>query len=786
VSKDDVSGHHSLRQTGSLTVAALELAELGVPVFPLKANKRPCQDGGFKVATTDLSVVARLFADPLASLIGVPTGAVSGFDTLDIDPKNGGNDWLRENEHRLPDTTRVQTRSGGVHFRFAHSPGVGNSASRIAPGVDVRGDGGYVVAWDAHGFGTSGVTHAAWPAWLLLANLRNINPNTPVPAAEDLSPPDAASLLALLDTMPNPESVTRDDYTAVNLAVQGCIRSLESLGRDVDPSAVYDAAAEWSSKWDSGGASSFEIERARWDEDWSLRDRDISGWKHLLGLAQRFGADVSVFTLATAAAEFGALPPEPYEASEASEPSEASTPAVTRRPIELSVSEDSEDAVADGFAKDMHREILYDHSTSAWVAWAASAGLWRRDETGRGPAAIRMYIRQARALFGGTNKAMASASFISAVERLAKNDPRLAVSSAVWDTDPWLLGVPGGVVDLRTGEVLPGDPARRITKQTAVAPAAPGTPAPLWQSFLVSATGDDNELIGYLQRFAGYCLTGDISEEIFAFLYGEGGGGKGTFCGAVQAVMGAYGLRVSIDTFSANSRQNPEYARASMAGARMVTASETKNNSGWDEASLKEFSGNEGAISAREPYGKIFEYSVQFKIAILGNYAPSTRGRDKAMERRLHVVPFDHKPARPDTKLKDKLRAEYPAILRWMIDGCLAWQRDGLKMCSAVEIASAAYFEEQDSVQAWANECLVLAGGLRTKRSELVSDYNRWLRENNEKAVSAQAFCESARRLLRLTDKMVNGIRLFDGAALKGRDAAIPAAEFSDVSALLG
>jgi hypothetical protein len=312
-----------------ITTAALELAARGIPVFPLKANKRPCQVGAWKDASTDQAAVARLFADPLASLIGVPTGAVSGFDILDIDPRKGGDLWERENAQRLPATRTHATRSGGTHYLMRHTPGCGGtSADRIAPGVDIRSDGGYAVWWPAHGFATAGTLHAPWPDWLLLANLRNINPNTPVPNAEDLSPPDAASLLALLAVMPNPESVTRDDYTAVNLAVQGCIRSLEALNRDVDPSAVYDAAAEWSARWDSADASDYEAERVRWDEDWSTRDRDISGWRHLLGMAQRFGADVSAFTLAAATAEFGALPPEP-ESAVVSTPPAALRPAIT-------------------------------------------------------------------------------------------------------------------------------------------------------------------------------------------------------------------------------------------------------------------------------------------------------------------------------------------------------------------------------------------------------------------------------------------------------------------------
>ncbi|HBK06390.1 MAG TPA: hypothetical protein DDZ81_11075 [Acetobacteraceae bacterium] len=766
----------------ALLDSALELAELGIPVFPLKSNKRPCQEGAFHDASSDPETVRRLFADPLASLIGVPTGAASGIDILDIDPKSGGDLWLRENEHRLPAARRHHTRSGGVHLFFVHTAGMANSASRIAPGVDVRGAGGYFVWWPAAGFFVTGDAWATWPAWLLLDALRNINPNTPAVNAEELSPPDADSLLRLLAIMPNPAETTRDEYTSVNLAIQGCVRALEALNRLDDPTPIYDAAAEWSARWDSADAGDFQAERARWDDDWSTRDRDVSGWRHLLSMAGKLGADVAAFRLADVAAEFGALPDEP-ETPGAARPA-ALTPA--RAPAELSVTEPTEAGTALGFAKDMHGRVAYDHSAGAWTLWDAKAGAWIQDTTGRGFATILEFVAQTRALFGGGEKALAAISFASAVERAAKTDPRLAVSSGVWDPDPWLLGVPGGVVNLRTGVLQNADPAHRITKQTKVAPANPGTVAPLWLAFLASATGGDASFVAYLQRLVGYCLTGDVSEEMLAFPYGPGGTGKGTLFGTVASIIGAYGLQMPIETFSKNSRQNPEYARARMVGARMVMASETESASGWAESSLKEFSGNEGTISAREPYGKMFNYRPQFKILILGNHAPALKGRDTAMERRLHVIPFEHPPAVRDATLKARLRAEWPAILRWMIDGCLLWQRDGLGMCRAVEAASRAYFEEQDSLKAWAAERLEIGAGCRAKRADLFSDFSAWCRANGEPASSAHEFYESVCRSLNLNHaKGADGVRYLKGADIRKEGRVIPAAEFSDVSALL-
>jgi len=122
----------------------------GVPVFPATVNKRPCCKDWANVATTDPDALARLFSDPRAALVAMPTGAVSGADVLDIDPRHGGLDWYEANKYRLPPTRTVRTRSGGLHLYFQHAVGLRNSVSRIAPGVDIRADGGFVIRWDAH------------------------------------------------------------------------------------------------------------------------------------------------------------------------------------------------------------------------------------------------------------------------------------------------------------------------------------------------------------------------------------------------------------------------------------------------------------------------------------------------------------------------------------------------------------------------------------------------------------------------------------------------------------
>jgi predicted P-loop ATPase len=295
----------------SILESALDLASRGIPVFPLNASRKPACDHGHLDASTDPAAVRRLFATPLAWAIGVATGERAGFDVLDVDPRNGGGAWLAENEPRLPMTRRHHTPRGGVHFLLAHAPGMRCSTGQIALGVDIKADGGYATWHPANGLHAEGEGWAPWPDWLLVAALRSRHSPARAPAApEERAPPSAAALVEVLHALPNPAGTTREDYTGLNLAVQGCIRALEALDRiEGGAEAIRDAAAGWCARWDSDRAAGVETELARWDSDWSTRTADLTGWPHVLGLAARFGVDVSGHRLAAAAAEFAELPP---------------------------------------------------------------------------------------------------------------------------------------------------------------------------------------------------------------------------------------------------------------------------------------------------------------------------------------------------------------------------------------------------------------------------------------------------------------------------------------------
>jgi putative DNA primase/helicase len=425
----------------------------------------------------------------------------------------------------------------------------------------------------------------------------------------------------------------------------------------------------------------------------------------------------------------------------------------------------TEDAVALAFAQTYAGQLVFDHTADNWFIWRD--GRWSRDDRDSVFDTGRSFTRAVRAKLSDPPAALAKVAFASAVERAAKTDPKLAVSHEIWDCNPWLLGTPAGVVDLKTGETLDAAPDLYISRTTAVAPATPNTATPIWSRFLRDATNGDADLQRFLQRLAGYALTGCVNEEVLTFLYGPGGNGKGVFIRVLNAILGDYAVAAPIEVFTAGSRINLEYYRASLPGVRLVTASETEAQATWAESQIKEMTGFEAPLSARHPYGRPFTFFPQFKLVLVGNFAPKLKGRSPSMERRLRVVPFNHVPQNPDRDLKKKLEAEYPAILRWMIDGCLAWQKDGLGTAAAITAATSTYFEQQDAFRRFVDEMCILDKGLSLKPGILLTSFNNWAKANGEEAVGSNAFAELTDRFPGLAREKSNGVRLVRGIGLK-------------------
>ena len=284
---------------------------------------------------------------------------------------------------------------------------------------------------------------------------------------------------------------------------------------------------------------------------------------------------------------------------------------------------------------------------------------------------------------------------VANVVGLARSNPALVATVEQWDADPFGSGAEtrqdhAMTIDLRSGAQR--DPIRATTspRWSRSRPRPPGTPAPLWTAFLDRITGGNVELQAYLQRVAGYCLTGSVKEHVLFFLYGTGANGKSVFVNTLVGIWDDYAVTISTDMLmvSQTDRHPTEIAR--LRGARLVVGSEVETGRTWAESKIKSLTGGD-RLQGRFMRQDFFEFDPQFKLMVVGNNKPSLRGVDEAIRRRLHLIPFTVTipPAERDPELPEKLKAEWPAILRWAIDGCLAWQREGLNPPPAVRDATA-------------------------------------------------------------------------------------------------
>jgi putative DNA primase/helicase len=682
----------------TLAEAALAYARAGWAIFPLwgtdengqclcpkgadcpkkNAGKHPLTDqrlgltNGLKHATVDIVVISLWWDTHPLSNIGLATGEISGVDGLDIDTRGGGFDtwqFLRETHGEIPESTpSTRTGSGGRHFFFAHAEGLGNSAGRIGEGVDVRGDGGYVIlppSVSGSGIYSWVVTpdlvdqelHVvceSWPDWLLDAARNPNSTSSRGPSTEWKNGPTFqeggrnSKLTSNAGTLRRRGWDEAEIYTALSaFNQQRCVPPLpEAEVQSIASSVMSYTPSENLYEWTDLGNT------RRMVKEYGADLRYCFGWKKwLCWTGKRWAWDNSGEIMRRA-----------------------------KYTTDMILAE--AEAIEDGEERDKQKK----------------------------------YGRKCQ-----------SSNRLDAMVKLATSEPDVLVDHTALDAHPYLLNVRNGTINLRTGELQPHNPDNYLTTMIDV-DYDPNAQAPLWERVVSAAMLDKPELVDFIRRSLGYQVTGSVDEDRFFLWWGSGANAKSTIQEALLDVLGPYAGVTDPNLLMESRSENHPTGLADLFGKRIVFAQETGFGRALNETLVKQLTGGD-RVKARRMREDFWEFNPTHKLVIVTNHKPQIRDNGAAFWRRVVVVPFRRvfAPDQQDRHLPAKLIAERQGILAWLVRGCLEWQTEGLNPPADVLEAIEEYRLEQDILGAWLAAHCEEGTNYETETSLLHEDYREWL-----------------------------------------------------------
>ncbi|MGC9973861.1 MAG: phage/plasmid primase, P4 family [Gaiellaceae bacterium] len=384
-----------------------------------------------------------------------------------------------------------------------------------------------------------------------------------------------------------------------------------------------------------------------------------------------------------------------------------------------------------------------------WLAWDGRR--WKRDADGEAMRRTKRTIRALYALAAEIDESGERARVakwattceaqprLAAAVKLAETELEVIVTADDLDAERFLLNVQNGTIDLRTGKLREHRREDLLTKLADVV-FVPDARSELFERFLEHATGGDPELRVFLQRAAGYSLTGDTSEEVLFFAHGPTATGKSTLIDALQGAFGEYAETADFETFL--KRHGDAGIRndiARLKAARLVVSIEVDEGKALAEGLLKLLTGGD-RIAARFLYSELFEFRPAMKLWLAANQRPRVNADDDAIWRRIIQIPFLARipKSEQDPEIKRALRddpAEHTAVLAWAVQGALDWQRHSLGVPELVERYTSEYRAENDLLGDWVADCLTLEPIVTSSAKELRASYESWCEVNGEKPI---------------------------------------------------
>ncbi len=394
-------------------------------------------------------------------------------------------------------------------------------------------------------------------------------------------------------------------------------------------------------------------------------------------------------------------------------------------------------------------EIKFCANFNTWFCWDGKR--WARDETRkilvRGWQVIDAVYRVASTI-PETGQRVEFLKYIAGFDKLAKVRamceftsaiPKIAVKPDMLDVDGWLLNCQNGTIELKTMTLREHRQDDLITRLAPVE-YDPDAMCPLWFEFLTRITGNDPELLYFLQQAVGYSLTGDITEQILFLLYGLGANGKSTFIETIAALLGDYSAGTPAETLLVKRDVGIPNDLARLQKVRMVYANETAKNRSLAESLVKQLTGGD-MITARFLHAEFFEFQPEFKLFMCTNHKPRIKGTDYAIWRRVKLIPFTVQipENEQDKRLKEKLLQELPGILNWALEGCATRQQDGLHFPKAVIEATKEYRIDSDIFGTFLSEKCEINRAFEIPTSDLYSTYHDWCEDGSERVMSKTA-----------------------------------------------
>lgn len=487
--------------------------------------------------------------------------------------------------------------------------------------------------------------------------------------------------------------------------------------------------------------------------------------------------------------EFDAFERDPVANPPSEEPemgSRADGDATDSAAVDLGGSATTDEANAVRFVNQHGHAVRYVKKWHAWMVWDGIR--WTQEETDM---TLAMARKTARSIYGEAlaaasdkeadalakwAKVSASADRMEKMVRVASWDHAVMAKPSDFDRDPWALNTPNGIIDLTTGSLRPYDPRAMHSKVTGVSVAA-GTPV-RWLAFLDEIFHGDTELIGWVQRLLGYSLLGTVREHVLVICWGGGANGKSTLLETVQAILGEYAAPADPSLLLAKRSDVHPAGIADLRGLRFVTCQETDQGRSLDEATVKALTGGT-TRKARLMRGNFFTYVPSDTIWSATNHLPTIKNNDAGIWRRVRLIPFTKEipPERQNPDLKAQLVAEEgPAILNWLVEGCLLYQTEGLGTAAAVTEATAQYRSEMDVIGEFINDRCDLDANAKIKASEVFQEYTWWATDNKYRCLSAREFSRELidrgyREVRRGDGKYYLGLTVRDAVAEAGREA---------------